>query len=151
MTQEMLGFCSSFVMLFCIALYDTVALMYLFKPRTGRNQAAALLLLSSVILFIPVAMSAGSEERFLQFGIVFGVIQTILNFYLLCSFFEGRFWEKVIWLSLRDMLDPANLTILLFSHYFPGVDFTDAMARTPRELWLILLMELVTLLVLSFT
>ena len=141
MPTNMFSYYSSLTMMLCISLYDTAALLVLFEPRIGSKKAAALLFASAIALFLPPTFSVGGEN-YLKLSIVFGGLETLLSYYLLLTCFKGRFWEKTIWLALRDMLDPVFLSTLLFSHLYPGVDFTDAMARSPRELRLIIYMEL---------
>lgn len=141
MTQNILSYYSSLATMLCVAIYDTVALLFLFEPRIGRKKAAALMFASAIALFLPPTFSAGGQN-YIKMSIVFGGLETLLSYYLLITCFKGRFWEKTIWLALRDMLDPVFLSTLLFTRLFPGVDFTDTMAHSPRELRLIIYMEL---------
>jgi sensor histidine kinase YesM len=145
MTRDMLCFLSAIVMMLGVAAYDTAAIMFMFKPRISRKTAAMLLFSSCVLLFFPVAFDAGEPDKYLNASMVFGIIQTLANFYFLWLCFEGHFWEKVIWITLRDMLDPIYFTAAVFTHFYPAINFTDAIAYTPYEFWMILLMQLFAL------
>ncbi len=146
MVQNMLGFWASAVMMLTLSIYDTAAIMLMFKPRIGKTAAAMLLFTTSVLLFFPASFEAGNPEHYLVTSVIFGIISTLANFYFLWLCFEGRFWEKVLWLTLRDILDPILFSTMLFGHFFPGVNFTDALPRSGEELLLIIFMELFGLL-----
>lgn len=96
MVQNMLGFWASAVMMLTLSIYDTAAIMLMFKPRIGKTAAAMLLFTTSVLLFFPASFEAGNPEHYLVTSVIFGIISTLANFYFLWLCFEGRFWEKVL-------------------------------------------------------
>lgn len=145
MSENTLNYIASLFSMTCIALYDTVAIMHLFRPRIDQKKAAALLFVTTLLLFVPVTFQVGDIPRYLFFSMIFGAITTVVSFFLLWRCFDGGFWEKMIWMTLRDMLDPVFLSTLLFSHLLPGPDYSNVIVSSGHELVLFLLMEILGL------
>jgi len=144
MTQQTLFFWACLVEIICTTTYDTAAIMALFRPHLPARTAALLFWLLSFFLLFPAAL-AGSPREYVQIGFVAGGIMTGATFYMLWKYFDGSVWDKLLWFTLRDLLDPYLLALMLFEHLFKDINFGNLAPENSRQLWLFICMELVGL------
>ena len=126
----------------CISLYNTAAMLALYRPKIGKKPAFALFFLTNFLLLALAAGVASDQKAYLSAVFYSDGLATVACFVLLWRYFEGDIYDKMIWYLLRDGLDPISFAVLPFQHFFPGIPFASPTPADARQFGLYVLMLL---------
>lgn len=138
------GFCFWAAILddICISLYNTAAMLALYRPKIGKKPSFALFFLTNFLLLALTAGVASDQKAYLSAAFYSDELATVACFVLLWRYFEGNIYDKMIWYLLRDGLDPISFAVLPFQHFFPDIPFASPTPVNAHQFGLYALMLL---------